>query len=166
MTCAGVIENIFSIDFSCYGHILYLFRYNSRNKGAWDVGFVDIPQGDETALKYAIAIFGPVSIAIDAGHPSLQFYSHGIYREEECSEVDLNHAVLAVGENLLFSRSSYCHFTLPMSLGYGVDHETGQAYWLVKNSWSTSWGDGGYLKMARNQGNMCGVATMASFPLV
>ena len=53
-----------------------------------------------------------------------------------------------------------------MSLGYGVDHETGQAYWLVKNSWGTSWGDGGYLKMARNQGNMCGVATIASFPLV
>jgi len=123
-----------------------LCRYNSRNKGAWDVGFVDIPQGDETALKFAIAIFGPVSIAIDAGHPSLQFYSHGIYREEECSEENLNHAVLAVG--------------------YGVDHETGQAYWLVKNSWGTSWGDGGYLKIARNQDNMCGVATIASFPLV
>lgn len=52
-------------------------RYNKKNKGATDVGFVDIPQGDEEALKNAIATIGPCSIAIDASQPSFQFYKEG-----------------------------------------------------------------------------------------
>jgi len=121
-------------------------RYNPKNKGAWDVGFVDVTEGDENALKHAIATVGPCSVAIDASHESFQFYSHGVYREPECSPQALDHGVLAVG--------------------YGVDKESGEAYWLVKNSWSESWGDDGYIKMARNEDNMCGIASAASYPLV
>jgi len=46
----------------------------------------------------------------------------------------LNHAVLVVG----------C----------GV--ENGSEYWLIKNSWGTSWGDKGYFKLAKNKRNACG----------
>lgn len=120
-------------------------RFKKSNIGATDKGFVDIPTGDEHKLKAAVATVGPVSVAIDAGHQSFQMYSEGIYTEPECSSTDLDHGVLVVG--------------------YGTTDE-GDDYWLVKNSWSDQWGDQGYIKMARNKDNLCGIATQASYPLV
>jgi len=120
-------------------------RFNKQDIGATDVGYMDIPEGDEQALKEAVAIHGPVSIAIDASQSSFQFYHSGVYDDPNCSSTQLDHGVLAVG--------------------YGTD-DSGRDYWLVKNSWATTWGDQGYIKIARNEDNVCGVASSASFPLV
>jgi len=120
-------------------------RYSRRNRGGEDTGFVDIPSGDEQALCKAIATVGPVSIAIDASHESFQFYHDGVYNPPDCDSHSLDHGVLVVG--------------------YGSTDD-GQDYYIVKNSWGTKWGMDGYVLMARNSDNECGVATQASYPLV
>jgi len=82
--------------------------------------------------------------ANDASHESFQFYSHGVYDEPECDPEGLDHGVLVVG--------------------YGTYE--GDDFWLVKNSWSEHWGLDGYIRMARNKDNQCGIASCASYPLV
>jgi len=113
--------------------------------GATCTGYVDIKQGSESDLMAAIASVGPVSVAIDASRSSFQLYRSGVYVEPRCSSRSLDHGVLAVG--------------------YGTDAKNGD-YWIVKNSWGTGWGEAGYIKMARNKSNQCGVATEASYPTV
>uniref|UniRef100_A0A224XJ52 Putative cathepsin l n=1 Tax=Panstrongylus lignarius TaxID=156445 RepID=A0A224XJ52_9HEMI len=105
-------------------------------------GYVDIPEGDENALKAAVAFVGPISAAMDARQLSFQFYASGIYHEPNCKVNRLNRGVLIVG--------------------YGTEND--QDYWLVKNSCSTIWGQDGYMKVARNKHNHCGIASAASYP--
>jgi len=119
-------------------------RFKKKNVGATDTGFVDVPTGNETALQEAVATVGPVSIAIDASQQSFQFYHDKVYIEPACDSQNLDHGVLVVG--------------------YGKSDD-GQDYWLVKNSWGPKWGESGYIRMARNLKNQCGVATAASYPL-
>jgi len=118
--------------------------FNPSNIGATEVSCMDIERESEDNLQKAVATEGPISVAIDAGHRSFQLYKTGVYKEPECSSARLDHGVLAVG--------------------YGTDGS--DDFWLVKNSWGTMWGMEGYIKMARNDRNMCGIATQASFPTV
>lgn len=89
-----------------------------------------------------MALVGPVAVSIDAGLRSFQTYVDGIYNEPSCTSTQLNHAVLVVGYGTL----------------------NGQDYWLVKNSWGVNWGMKGYIMMARNRENQCGIATAAVYP--
>lgn len=53
-------------------------RFKTKPVAGTDKGYVEIAQGDENALKEATAKIGPISVAIDAGNLSFQFYSEGI----------------------------------------------------------------------------------------
>jgi len=80
----------------------------------------------------------PVSVAIEADQSGFQLYKSGVF----CGVcgTNLDHGVLAVG--------------------YGTDTSD---YWKVKNSWGTSWGEQGYIRMCRNS-DKCGIANEPSYP--
>jgi KDEL-tailed cysteine endopeptidase len=103
----------------------------------------DVQPNDELLLKFAVAQ-QPIAVAIEADTKYFQFYSGGVLDSTQCG-TKLDHGV--------------------MIAGYG--EENGQKYWLVKNSWSTSWGDEGYVKIARsdsrNDEGICGIAMQPSF---
>lgn len=106
----------------------------------------DVAPNNQVVLKEAVAM-GPVSIAIEADTRYFQSYSGGILTSSSCG-TNLDHGVLIVG--------------------YGVDN--GTKYWLVKNSWGTTWGENGYVKILRsdstNDPGICGVASQPSYPIV
>ena len=106
----------------------------------------DVKPNDQVSMKAAVAQ-QPVAVAIEADTRYFQSYSGGILTSSSCGTT-LDHGVLTVG--------------------YG--EENGQKYWLVKNSWGTSWGDMGYVKIARsestNDPGICGIAMDPSFPTV
>jgi len=106
---------------------------------------VNITQGSETELLDAITKT-PVSVAYQVSS-DFRNYRSGVYDSTQCKSgpMDVNHAVLAVGYN--------------STTGSGA-----KPYYIVKNSWGTSFGIQGYFWMVRGK-NMCGVATCAAYPL-
>ncbi|KAL6841022.1 hypothetical protein ACP4OV_028991 [Aristida adscensionis] len=106
-------------------------------------GYEDVPANDEAALMKAVAN-QPVSVAVDGGDMTFQFYSGGVMTGS-CG-TDLDHGIAAIG--------------------YGTASD-GTKYWLMKNSWGTTWGENGFLRMEKDiadKKGMCGLAMQPSYP--
>ncbi|XP_051893713.1 procathepsin L-like [Pristis pectinata] len=123
-------------------------RYKPQYSIVNCTGLKRVLKGSEKALAMAVASIGPVSVGVDAGHLSFQFYHSGIYHESLCSNSKVNHAMLVVGYG---------------SYGEGEDV---QNYWIIKNSWGELWGTNGYMFLAKDMNNQCGIASYAIYPLV
>merc|ERR1711959_508613 len=105
-------------------------------------GFTDVPPSDEAQLMAAVAK-NPVSVAIEADQVGFQHYKSGVF-SGACGK-QLDHGVLVVG--------------------YGTDG--GKNYWKVKNSWGETWGQNGYIMMAKDisdKAGQCGIASQPSYP--
>jgi len=105
-------------------------------------GYKQVTANSSSALMASIQT-GPTSVAIEADKAAFQTYKSGILNSEACG-TQLDHGVLAVG--------------------YGT--ENGQNYYLVKNSWNSTWGDNGYVKIANNGdgAGICGIQMAAVRP--
>ena len=99
----------------------------------------DVATGSVEQLEIAVTQ-QPVSIAIEADQWNFELYSKGVIKKN-CG-TNLDHGVLVVG--------------------YGTDDDTD--YWLVKNSWGTTWGLDGYVKILRSYDDLCGVLDDPSYP--
>lgn len=90
----------------------------------------------------------PLAVGIDAGSSSFMFYSSGVYSDNTCG-TSINHAVTLVG--------------------YGTD-SAGTPFWIIKNSWGTSWGESGYVRIKRDtsagSAGMCGINTYVVYPKI
>ena len=115
-------------------------------KGSKIVEFVDVKPSDDVAMMTAISK-QPVSIAIEADQREFQLYKSGVFTGVCGTKLD--HGVLVVGYGSL----------------------DGNDYYLVKNSWAESWGDGGYIKLGRgpnynNGDGQCGILLQGSYPVL
>ena len=119
-------------------------RYNNTNAGpsgtpsaASISGYVRLPTNNSTAVIEAVAFIGPQAITVDAAN--WHDYAYGVYDGCGTDSVSLDHGVQMVG--------------------YGVDPEFGP-YWTVRNSWGTSFGEEGYIRIKRYADKTpCGVNT-------
>jgi len=108
--------------------------------------FVDVTPSSDNDMMNALTQ-QPVSIAIEADEIDFQLYKSGVFTGK-CG-TNLDHGVLVVG--------------------YGSDN--GEDYYIVKNSWGTTWGMNGYILLGRglkynNGDGQCGMLLQGSYPIL
>merc|ERR1712048_716669 len=132
------------------------YAYTARDGTCKSSFTTGIPKGGVTGYKSVGSLFSKatvaklesaidlnlVSIAIEADQASFQHYTGGILASG-CG-TNLDHGVLAVGYN------------------------TAEGYWIVKNSWGTTWGESGYIRLgisSSSRHGICGLLQQPSYPI-
>ena len=107
-------------------------------------GYTKVKKNTDS-IKAAIEIT-PVNVAVAAGNNVFRNYKSGIVTEADGCPTRVDHAIVAVG--------------------YG--YEGDQGYYIVRNSWNTTWGDQGYIKigMANGKRGVCGINQDVYYPII
>eukprot|EP00756_Hemistasia_phaeocysticola_P033856 Hpha_TRINITY_DN16488_c1_g10::TRINITY_DN16488_c1_g10_i1::g.163209::m.163209/K01373/CTSF; cathepsin F len=95
----------------------------AKSKAAVTISGGKVLASDEGQMLTFVQSQGPLSVGVYAAGSAWQTYTGGILKT--CSTQRPDHAVLIVG--------------------YGTEGTT--PYWIVKNSWGTSWGEQGYIRI-------------------
>lgn len=106
------------------------------------VGFLRVPPSDQAALERALSV-SPVAVGVCGTDQGFIFYEGGIFDARDCCTTQ-NHALLLVG--------------------FGYDSKLKLDYWQAQNSWGTSWGENGYVRLLRTHGNSTGQCGLATSP--
>jgi len=104
------------------------------------------PSQNEATLQQSLYTSGPVSICVDAS--VWQTYVSGILTP-------------ASGCQSAYTALDHC----VELTGWGIDAATSTQFWSVRNSWATSWGEAGYIRLSYGT-NTCGVADEATIPTI
>ena len=103
--------------------------------------YLDVKPNSVSQLKAALNT-GAVAIAVNGYNPPFWQYTGGIISDPACG-TKLDHGVLLVG--------------------YGKEND--QEFWIVKNEWTTDWGENGFVRIAIKEGpGVCGVQMVPSLP--
>lgn len=118
--------------------------YDSDAKTNVEVNSYKMVTANSSAQTKAAIIVQPISVSIEADKTVFQMYSSGVFDSAKCG-TQLDHAVALVG--------------------FGVDASAG-AYYILRNSWGTTWGEEGYMKIAvtGNDAGICGVQSEPLYP--
>jgi len=92
--------------------------------------YVNLPPNEQPPVINHLATQGPLAISVDASQWFT--YETGVFDGCNQTNPDLDHAVQLVG--------------------YGTDDKLGP-YWIVRNSWTPSWGEAGYIRLRREPDN-------------
>jgi len=139
--------------------------------------------GSIEAMKQAVAL-RPVTVAINASSTAFQYYDGGVIRAHECS-TSQNHAVVIVGYSDSSDTNpgptpdpdvdptpdpdvdptpTACKVTkwwhsCPQAESRRLTDSNGlNNYWKVQNSWSTGYGDNGFVLFDMQEGDgVCGI---------
>ncbi|XP_020089329.1 ananain-like [Ananas comosus] len=117
-------------------------RINGVPNSAYITGYTRVQSNNERSMMYAVSN-QPIAASIEASG-DFQHYKRGVF-SGPCG-TSLNHAITIIG--------------------YGQD-SSGKKFWIVRNSWGASWGERGYIRMARDvssSSGLCGIAIRPLYP--
>ena len=115
-----------------------------------DPGYYMPDYNSRSALMTAMA--SRPTVTYFNANKNFQLYKSGIFPAANCSDAGVNHAMLVVGYN---------------TTGYNAANATANtAFWRIKNSWGTGWGELGYarVQMLGDGNGACAMYTWAFQP--